>query len=284
METAAVKPKNIFQRMIEVQKKVSSVMKNETVKMSEKDKGYKAVTHDDVAACLHLPLAEAGIFMLPEVIEYSPSEFEVTKKNNYGEYKQRWFRTDLKISVKWINVDDPSDFIEVTGYSFALDTSDKSFAKAYSLALKIVLLKVHLLESRDGEEKRTFEEETTPPPQQGKAKNQNQRPAKNNQQTPPPKTESQKPAAAPELSYDDMMKKIDSLMEEKKVNGADLDNLVSHGYGVRAGEPLPNWAAKDIIKLLSLENVDTDIIEARADELFQRRQKKNDGRQRPAGV
>lgn len=152
----AIQPtKNIYQRMVEVQKKVLSVQKNETVKMSENDKGYKAVTHDDVAAALHLPLAEAGVFMLPDIVEFSVKDFE--KTNQWGK-TVTWYRTDLKIVVKWINADKPEDFIQSTGAAFALDTSDKSFAKAYSLALKIVLLKVHLLESRDGEEQRPFED------------------------------------------------------------------------------------------------------------------------------
>lgn len=146
---------NIYQRMTAVQKAVKSVDKNEHVQMKEGEKGYKAVTHDDVAAALHEPLANAGIFMLPNVTKYSFSNFEINGK--YG--PKTWYRTDLEINVKWINVDNPSDFIESTGAAYALDSSDKSFAKAYSLALKIVLLKVHLLESRDGEEERQLEKE-----------------------------------------------------------------------------------------------------------------------------
>lgn len=148
--------KNIYQRMIEVQKLVKTIQKNEVVKMFENDKGYKAVTHDDVASALHLPLADCGIFMLPDIEKYTVSSFE--KLNNYNKMVT-WYRTDLDISVKWINADKPEDFIVSRGAAFALDTSDKSFAKAYSLALKIVLLKVHLLESRDGEESRPFDEQ-----------------------------------------------------------------------------------------------------------------------------
>lgn len=162
--------KNIYQRIIEVQKKVLSVEKKENVKMYENDKGYKAVSHDDVALLLHTPLAEAGIVLLPTVTEYTVSEFEIDKWDKYEKKtkKQKWYRTDLKINVKWINADDPKDFIESNGGAYALDTSDKSFAKAYSLALKIVLLKVHLLESKDEEEKRTFEGDEPPPKQQPK--------------------------------------------------------------------------------------------------------------------
>lgn len=167
--------KNIYQRMIEVQKKVQSIAKNEVVKMYENDKGYKAVTHDDVAAALHLPLAEAGIVLLPTVTGYTASEFEVEKSNNKGKYTQKWYRTDLEIKVQWINADNPDDRIESTGGAFAIDTSDKSYAKAYSLALKIVLLKVHLLESRDNEEQRTFEQETKPQTQNNVQKSQQQK-------------------------------------------------------------------------------------------------------------
>lgn len=150
---------NIYQRLIEVQKKVLSVQKNETVKMYENDKGYKAVTHDDVAAALHLPLAEAGIVLLPNVISYTATEFDVTKAKNGQSYVQKWYRTDIEVNVQWVNADNPDDRVGSTGHAFALDTSDKSYAKAYSLALKVILLKFHLLESRDGEESREFEKD-----------------------------------------------------------------------------------------------------------------------------
>ena len=183
--------KNIYQRMIEVQKKVHSIVKNEVVKMHENDKGYKAVTHDDVAKALHLPLAESGIVLLPNVVEFKSDSFE--KTNQYGK-TVTWYRTDIKISVKWINADKPDDFIESTGAAFALDTSDKSFAKAYSLALKIVLLKVHLLESKDEEESRPFENENgtgegskkqIQPRQQSQSQPKTNAPAQK-QQAPPP--------------------------------------------------------------------------------------------------
>jgi len=172
--------KNIYQRLIDVQKAVQTVEKGSTVKLSEKDKGYKAVKHDDVARLLHLPLAEAGIFMLPDVEKFRVSEFE--KVNQWGN-KVTWYRTDIEIAVKWINVDNPDDFIISRGAAFAMDTSDKSFAKAYSLALKIILLKVHLLESRDEEEERIFEKQNVldyetpkkqlPPPKKEEKQNAN---------------------------------------------------------------------------------------------------------------
>lgn len=185
---------NIFQRMIEVQKLVTTVNKSATVKMSENDKGYKATTHDEVAGALHLPLAQCGVFMLPDIEKYSVSSFE--KANQWGKVVT-WYRTDMDIVVKWINVDKPDEMIVSKGAAFALDTSDKSFAKAYSLALKIVLLKVHLLESRDGEENRPFDEaHGGEKAGKGEPKQKNQSPQQNqNQSKPKPKDE--KPIVSP---------------------------------------------------------------------------------------
>lgn len=243
--------KNIYQRFIEVQKKVKSVQKSETVKMNERDKGYKAVSHDDVAALLHLPLAEAGIVLLPTVKSYSTDTFEVTKKGDRGEYVQRWYRTDIEITVKWINADKPDEFIESMGAAFALDTSDKSFAKAYSLALKIVLLKVHLLESRDGEEERVFEGEESVKSLPVKMANEQLKASK----PPPPKPVNNNMAPATTAQFG----LINTLLEQRGIPEGDLDFLVTEGYGTTP-QRLPQWVAKEIIQLLGDQNTNQGTI------------------------
>lgn len=224
--------KNIYQRFIEVQKKVLSVQKNEEVKMSERDKGYKAVNHDDVAAALHLPLAEAGIMMLPKVTKYSFSEFLVEKQSNSGKYQQKWYRTDIEIDVQWINADEPSDFFTSNGAAYAVDTSDKSFAKAYSLALKIVLLKVHLLESRDEEEKRLLENETkkmSPIDQQPKQKKQDL-----------------------VFASDALLNKMYDLMTARGVTEMAMNLLLFEGFKIKSMQ-IPEPIVMKIIKYLSDE-------------------------------
>ena len=81
------------------------------------------------------------------------------------EWQEKLVKDEVSSGVtQWVAVED-----ELPPKPF--DTSDKAYAKAYSLALKIVLLKVHLLESRDGEEQRDPEVENSyhkkaAPPQQ----------------------------------------------------------------------------------------------------------------------
>lgn len=251
--------KNIYQRMAEVQKRVQTVFKNETVKMYENDKGYKAVTHDDVAAALHTPLAECGVFMLPDVVEFHTTQFD--KENQYKKIVT-WYRTDIKIKCKWINIDKPEDFIESSGGAFALDTSDKSYAKAYSLALKIILLKVHLLESRDGEEQRPFDEQNgnnkQANQQQKQQNNQNQgqnkqNNARQNQPQAQDKAKNEnKPTdqAKPPKITEDQHEQIGNLMLKHSIEGKDIENFFMVGFAVTP-ENVTYGQADYLIKMLN---------------------------------
>lgn len=274
---ASPRPKNIYQRMIDVQKAVSSVDKNEVVKMSENDRGYKAVTHDDVAAALHLPLANAGIVMLPDIVDFVTTEFNVEKPGwNGGPSRiQKWYRTDIKIKVEWINADEPTDRISSHGAAFALDTSDKSFAKAYSLALKIVLLKVHLLESRDNEEAREFERDEDPPAGTKKQAQQKQAQAPKNQ--PPAGTNSAAPITpkqsppkstpvAPSATAD-QLSNLRALMESRGVNDQDVRDAVTVAYGVQLTSPgapffISSTAATELIGVLTTEDSTGETLKA----------------------
>jgi hypothetical protein len=286
--------KNIYQRMADVQKKVQTVYKNETVKMFENDKGYKAVTHDDVAAALHTPLAECGIFMLPDVLEYQTTTFE--KENKY-KTMVTWYRTDIKIKCKWINIDKPEDFIESSGGAFALDTSDKSYAKAYSLALKIILLKVHLLESKDGEEQRPFDEHNNQNFKDQQNKNQNQsnnkQYAKGNGNTQSianngPKPESNKSTPGPQTSSntpplmsEDQSEQIANLMLKHSLDGKDIENFFLTGFNVKS-DAVSFAQADYLIKMLSVEMFSSLDLSLAAGDLKTKREARNQTQPDPA--
>lgn len=264
--------KNIYQRMSEVQKKVQTVFKNETVKMSDNDKGYKAVTHDDVAAALHLPLAECGVFMLPDITEFKTDQFD--KTNQWGK-TVTWYRTDIKIKVKWVNVDKPDDFIESTGAAFALDTSDKSFAKAYSLALKIVLLKVHLLESRDGEEQRPFDEGNggavagKGQPNQSTQNKNSPKPNTNQQPKPNQTAPAKQNIPVINAATDSDLAQIDTLLASRPGVNADDVNYYLKCNGVGEKDPIPKTIYDAVIKLLTPEDCSSEEIRASADDIRQ---------------
>jgi hypothetical protein len=137
-------------------KEVKSVHKGSTVKINEKA-SYTAVSHDDVTALLHDPIARVGIVAMPrmetcelEIIEQSKNyQGQVTVSKNY--------LVKVWASVTFFNSDNMTEQFQTQCFAYALDSGDKATGKAYSMAIKYCYLKTFMLESLDDEESRDFE-------------------------------------------------------------------------------------------------------------------------------
>lgn len=132
---------NIYQRLNAVMKEVEYIQKGErTVNGS-----YRFVSHDQVTAKLHKPFVNAGIVVIPSVVE-------MIQDGN---------RTSVKLEVAFINMDDPIDRVVSTHYGHGIDgggtkadgkvipVGDKGIGKAVSYAFKYALLKTLMLETGD---------------------------------------------------------------------------------------------------------------------------------------
>lgn len=149
---------NLHQKMLEVYKKVTTVVKDKTIKPSQdSNASYDVVTHDMVTRALHLPMAEAGLLPIPTQKSCAVSTFEKIKYYQGNEQKSLWYRADVSAIVKIVNVDDPAQFETYEASAYAFDTSDKAVGKAYSMAIKMIYLKAFMLESIDDEEEREME-------------------------------------------------------------------------------------------------------------------------------
>lgn len=132
---------NIYQRLNQVMKEVEYIQKSEkTVNNS-----YRFVSHDQVTAKLHMPFVKAGIVVIPSVLEM----------------KQDGNRSEIKLQVEFINIDDPKDRITTIHYGHGIDgggtnkdgklipVGDKGIGKAISYAFKYAMLKTLMLETGD---------------------------------------------------------------------------------------------------------------------------------------
>lgn len=148
--------KNLYQRINDIQKKVVSVHKGSRVEVV-KGKYYSAVSHDDIAALLHLPMAEAGISVEVDMIECSIEP--IAKESIYNGQKEIKYSylAKVKMAVTFVNSDDPKERFTVNSYGYAFDSGDKAIGKAESMAVKYVYLKNFNLESTDDEESRSEE-------------------------------------------------------------------------------------------------------------------------------
>ena len=120
---------NIYQRINAVMKEVDYLQKGKA-KLAGM---YRFISHDAVVGALHGPLTKHGIVVLPTIKEK-------TQNGN---------RTEMLITVKFVNIDEPTDFFEVDFLGFGIDPSDKGPGKAISYAVKYSLLKVFCLETGD---------------------------------------------------------------------------------------------------------------------------------------
>ncbi len=126
---------NIHQRIQAIMRDVEYVQKDGRLQM---DRGsYTYTSHDAVIAKIRPALVAHGVVLEVDVISYK------TDGN----------RTEVLLSVSFVNVDDPADRVGVTGLGFGIDKQDKGPGKAVSYAMKYVLLKTFALETGDDPER-----------------------------------------------------------------------------------------------------------------------------------
>lgn len=141
--------KNLHQRINEVRKAIGYIQKDKSVSAGAGG-NYKAATHDAVTGLVRQHLVEQGIVIIPSVVNsvFHPKE---------GESKQRLY--EAHYLIRFVNMDEPADAIEVQMTAHALDNGDKAPGKAISYATKYAILKLFNIETGEDEESRYQVEE-----------------------------------------------------------------------------------------------------------------------------
>lgn len=119
---------NLWQRIGKSQAAVDYIQKEKKSGMN-----YSIVSHDAVTAKVRPVLVENGVLYYPINIEYS----------------QDGNRTQVKLTVRFVNVDKPDEFFDVPSLGYGIDSQDKGPGKAISYAVKYALLKTLGLETGD---------------------------------------------------------------------------------------------------------------------------------------
>jgi hypothetical protein len=119
---------NLHQRMAAVMQAVTYIQKE-----SKQGMQYKIVSHDKVTAKVRPALLANGVI-------YYPIRCDTAQNGN---------RTECNMTVRFANIDDPQDFIDVESCGHGIDTQDKGPGKAQSYAVKYALLKALGLETGD---------------------------------------------------------------------------------------------------------------------------------------
>ena len=135
---------NIYQKMSAITKEISTVAKN--LQVGEGKNQYKAVGEADVLAAVKPIEAKHGVYSYPfnrEIVESG----EMVSSTKYGDRKSLYLR--VKTVYRFVNVDEPSEYIDITTYGDGVDSQDKAPGKAMTYGDKYALLKAYKIQTGD---------------------------------------------------------------------------------------------------------------------------------------
>lgn len=154
---------NIYEKLAGVTAELSSVAKNLNVNVGKGS--YKAVGEADVLAAVKPLEQKYGIYSYPvkrEIIDKDVITTTSSYNGNTSEKSQFFMR--LETVYRFVNIEKPDEFVDVTTYGDGIDNGDKAPGKAMTYSDKYALLKAYKIITGDdpdqqGSEERGFRSE-----------------------------------------------------------------------------------------------------------------------------
>ena len=137
---------NIYERLLLISTELQTVAKNLEVSMGKNGK-YKAVGEADVLRAVKPLEKQYRVYSYPverEIIESGTLE----SVDYNGNVKKQLFER-IKVVYRFINIDKPEEYIDITSYGDGIDSGDKSVGKAMTYADKYALLKAYKMVTGD---------------------------------------------------------------------------------------------------------------------------------------
>ena len=133
---------NIYKKMSAITAELTAVAKNLNVGIGKA--AYKAVGEADVLAAVK-PLEEKhGVYSYPYSRKIVDSDLVTTTteyKGKVTEKTNRYLR--IETVYRFVNIDNPEEYIDITTYGDGIDPQDKAVGKAMTYSDKYALLKAY---------------------------------------------------------------------------------------------------------------------------------------------
>ena len=130
---------NIYEKLSAITTELSTVAKNLEVGFGQNK--YKAVGEADVLRAVKPLEAKYKVYSYPvsrTIIESGTVE-SITAK---GDVKKNLFER-IEVVYRFVNIEKPEEYIDITSYGDGIDSQDKSVGKAMTYADKYALLKAY---------------------------------------------------------------------------------------------------------------------------------------------
>lgn len=141
---------NIYEKMLAITSELTKVAKNLEVGFGANK--YKAVGEADILATVRPLEVKYKIYSFPinrKVIETGELETKNGGKNLF---------LRIETTYRFVNVEKPEEFIEITSYGDGVDPQDKSVGKAMTYADKYALMKAYKIMTGDDPDQFASEE------------------------------------------------------------------------------------------------------------------------------
>lgn len=148
-EAQKVKSMNIYQRLLAATAEIGYVAKNLKVDIN-KNNSYKAVAEADVLDAVKPIEEKYGIYSYPVSRKIIKDEAYTTTSEYDGRKSEKTtFFMRLETVYRFVNTDNPEEYIDITTYGDGVDTQDKAPGKAMTYADKYALLKAYKIQTGD---------------------------------------------------------------------------------------------------------------------------------------
>lgn len=141
---------NIYQKMLKATEEIQTVAKN--LQVGTGKSSYKAVGEADVLEAVKPIEFKYGIYSYPlqrEIIETAVLENEAIDYNTKERITKKNLFMRLRTIYRFINTDNPQEYIDITSYGDGLDNADKATGKAMTYSDKYALMKAYKITTGD---------------------------------------------------------------------------------------------------------------------------------------
>lgn len=159
-----IKSMNIYQKMAAITAELKAVEKDLTVQTT-KSSSYKAVSERGILDAIK-PLEEKyrvysyplGRKVLESNVIQTESVYEDTKGNKNTTPKTTYM-TRIETTYRFVNIDNPEEFVDTTTFAEGIDSQDKGSGKAMTYSDKYALMKCYKVSTGEDVDESTDAEE-----------------------------------------------------------------------------------------------------------------------------
>lgn len=150
---------NIYEKLAAITAELTVVAKN--LRVGEGRSSYKAVGEADVLAAVKPLEAKYKVYSYPVSRKVIDSDVVTTKKVYNGqESESSKFYMRVETVYRFVNTEDPEDYLDVTTYGDGIDSGDKAPGKAMTYGDKYAMLKAYKIITGDDPDQTASEDGT----------------------------------------------------------------------------------------------------------------------------